>query len=145
MYILNTCLTVFEKRKTAFWRTKMRTDNYLQKVQQTGLQVGGLYIDFQRTTRVPEGKVSGLPAGLGSFPVYRVKDFLTSAPKEWNENAFFMPMYEQEAMWMNFSRNSNPKALIVAAGNINSITGKPFSSGTGLDIKLEKEQNYIVT
>ena len=30
---------------------------------------------FQRTCRVPEGKLNSLPAGLGYFPVFKVSDF----------------------------------------------------------------------
>ncbi len=95
---------------------------------------------------------------------------------------FFLPMYNQEAMWMNLQQKyvpkqnfpikplgilpggcvfppmprqprhlADPHALIIGAGNINAISGKPFDSSagkrcpsTGLDVKLEKEQNYVV-
>lgn len=125
-------------------------ENYAQR----SINVGGLEISFQRTVRVPEGKLNSLPAGLGAFPVYKVSDFDRTAPKEWNREGFFIPMYAQEAMWMSFGRDysSTPKALVVGAGNINAITGKPFDPSktnkrakSGLDIKLEKEQNYMVT
>lgn len=115
------------------------------------IDVSGLEITFQRTCRVPEGQLNSLPAGLGPFPVYKVADFKSGTPKEWHESAYFIPMYPQEAMWMNFARYvQNPKALIVGAGNINAVSGKPFAKskqkrkGTGLDIKLEKDQNYLV-
>lgn len=118
------------------------------------INVGGLEISFQRTVRVPEGRMNSLPAGLGNFPVYKVSDFKGNVPDHWNEDSFFMPMYPQEAMWMNFRGNyGDPKALIVAAGNINALTGKPFDKSldlesrqgnSSLEIKLEKEQNYIV-
>ncbi len=118
---------------------------------QQSVNVGGLTVSFQRTVRVPEGKLNSLPAGLGAFPIYKVKDFDKTAPKEWNREGYFIPMYAQEAMWMSFQHSDKPKALIVGAGNINAITGKPFdpSKGkgrktSGLDIKLEEEQNYMV-
>lgn len=49
----------------------------------------------------------------------------------------------------------NPKALIIGAGNINAVSGKPFDPSlqkgvrgkkkkSSLEIKLEKEQNYLV-
>ncbi len=137
------------------------------KPRHYSINVGGLGIDFQRTCRVPQGKLNSLPAGLGRFPIYKVGDFSCGAPRDWNREGFFMPMYKQEAMWINFSRrNNSPKALIVGAGNINAITGKPFDPSKarlegpygrvpridprmcpdegGLDIKLEDKQNYVV-
>jgi len=120
------------------------------------LQVGDLGVSFIRTCRVPVGRSNSLPAGLGEFPVYKVSDFKSGVPSEWYEDGLFFPMYKSEAMWMNFSRyNKQPNALIVAAGNINAVSGKPFdltknkfdkrrkSKASGLDIKLEKD-NYLV-
>ncbi len=120
----------------------------LQRVQLEYLNIGGLRVNFQRTCRVPAGVSNSLPAGLGSFPVFRVSDFKTGAPDEWRDDGYFMPMYRQEAMWINFARGymENPKALIVGAGNINAVSGVPFAR-TGeetLDIKLEPKQNYLV-
>lgn len=120
----------------------------LQRVQIECLDIGGLRVNFQRTCRVPAGVVNSLPAGLGSFPVFRVSDFKAGAPDEWREDGYFMPMYRQEAMWISFARGymENPKALIVGAGNINAVSGVPFSSPgeETLDIKLEPKQNYLV-
>ncbi len=118
----------------------------ITKLQQSTIEVAGLRINFQRTCRVPEGKLNSLPAGLGSFPVYRVSDFKSGAPDNWRADGYFMPMYRQEAMWISFARGymENPKALIVGAGNINAVSGKAFSGKEGIDVKLEKEQNYLV-
>ena len=92
------------------------------------VNIGGLQLNFQRTCRVPPGQVNSLPAGLGNFPVYKVSDFRAGCPKEWQDGGFFLPMYRQEAMWINFARGyaENPKALIIGAGNINAISAKPF-------------------
>lgn len=129
----------------------------LGKLQQSSLYVAELQISFQRTCRVPQGKINSLPASLGSFPLYQVRDFKQGVPKEWQEDAYFFPMYKQEAMWISFGRgrNEQPKALIIGAGNINAISGKPFDpskdklsgkkkKSKGLDIRLEQEQNYLV-
>ena len=133
----------------------MRTAQHpLDKYAMQTITVGGLPVNFQRTVRVPEGKLNSLPAGLGSFPIYRVSDFRQGCPETWRAEGYFMPMNPQEAMWLNFSGSyQNPRAAIIAAGNINAITGKPFDggylqaekheSGT-LDIKLETPQNYVV-
>ncbi len=127
-------------------------DGNLERFETKNIEIGGIGINFQRTCRVPQGKTNSLPAGLGSFPVYRVKDFKSGVPDNWKEEGYFFPVYEQEAMWFNFSRNNNPKAIIIAAGNINAITGKPFDPSkakgsnvaNGLDVKLEEKQNYVV-
>jgi hypothetical protein len=132
--------------------------NLVERLKQENVNMGGIGVNFQRTCRVPQGKVNGLPAGLGSFPVYKVSDFSTGAPGNWHKEGFFMPMYRQEAMWISFRRNySDPKALVIGAGNINAISGKPFdpsknklcgnrgNTKEGVEVKLEGEQNYIVT
>src|SRR3989338_9052102 len=129
----------------------------LGKLQQSSLYVAELQISFQRTCRVPQGKINSLPASLGSFPQYQVRDFKQGVPKEWQEDAYFFPMYKQEAMWISFGRgrNEQPKALIIGAGNINAISGKPFDpskdklsgkkkKSKGLHIRLEQEQKYLV-
>ena len=125
-------------------------ENLIGKLKHEYVSIGGLRLNFQRTCRVPQGKINSLPAGLGSFPVFKVSDFRYGTPKEWKSEGYFMPMYRQEAMWINFARGymENPKAVIMGAGNINAVTGKPFGKKGGgkssLDIKLEKEQNYLV-
>jgi hypothetical protein len=144
---------------------KMRTieENIIQTKKHEVLDIGGMRVNLQRTTRVPVGKINSLPAGLGSFPIYKVSDFRSGCPKQWRDDSYFFPMYRQEAMWLNFGRgyNHNAKALIVGAGNINAVTGKPFDPGkrlydengesdaqktdeTKLEIKLESPQNYLV-
>jgi hypothetical protein len=126
------------------------------------IEVGGLEVTFQRTVRVPAGKRNSLPAGLGSFPMYRVSDYKSGCPDNWRPDGFFFPIYRQEAMWINFGRTTGnePRALIVGAGNINAISGKPFDpsknklEGTAredgalgqvssLDVRLDDKQNYI--
>jgi hypothetical protein len=129
-----------------------------QYVQHHGIKLGGLSVTFHQTCRVPEGKMNSLPASLGRFPVYKVSDFHSGCPENFNQEGYFFPMYRQEAMWMSFGHPSTPQALIVAAGNINAISGKPFdrtkdkfaseeerkTAISGLEIKLEKAQNYLV-
>ncbi len=131
--------------------------NLLQKYQQEHMNMGGLRISLQRTLRVPVGQQNSLPAGLGSFPVFKVSDFKSGCPDEWREDGYFFPMYRQEAMWINFGRGyqESPKALIIGAGNINAISGMPFDPSKNkmagrkrkkksrLEIKLEEKQNYL--
>ncbi|MBI4144322.1 hypothetical protein HY486_03680 [Candidatus Woesearchaeota archaeon] len=101
------------------------------------VSVGDLSIGFQRTVRVPEGRINSLPAGLGRFPLYKVDDFKSGVPKEM-ESGYFMPMYKHEAMWMSFGREQKvPRALLIGAGMINAVSGEKLGE------KLVK-QNYIV-
>jgi len=107
--------------------------------------VGGLTIGFQRTVRVPQGRINDLPANLGNFPIYRVRDFQSRVPKNWNSEGFFMPMYSQEALWLSFRRKyHDPRALIVAAGNINAVTGRPFQTKDQKVNVALAEGNYMV-
>ncbi len=107
--------------------------------------VGDLTIGFQRTVRVPKNQLNNLPANLGNFPIYRVRDFSSRVPEGWNPEGFFMPMYSQEALWLSFKRNyDDPRALIVAAGNINAVTGRPFQiKDKAINVGLD-EGNYMV-
>ena len=78
-----------------------------------------LTIDFQRTLRIPDdNRAYRLPPGLGSFPLSRVDDYLDNLPDKWNQHGgVFLPMYQAEAMWINF-RGDYPMAVKIAAGKI---------------------------
>jgi hypothetical protein len=100
---------------------------------------GGLQISLERTLKIPDdGKVYPLPPSLGAFPLYKISDFVDTVPEEWRgKKGYFIPMYQSEAMWLNFSGSMN--ALIVNTSMINAITGK------GISKTLDgEEQNYIV-
>ncbi len=131
----------------------------LEQYVKDSLNVGGLGVTFHRTCRVQEGKVNSLPASLGHFPVYKVSDFKSGCPDNFRPEGYFFPMYRQEAMWIGFGSPQTPHALIIAAGNINAISGKPFDRSKdkfasederkatvagGLEVKLEKKQNYLI-
>ncbi|MFH1917257.1 MAG: hypothetical protein ABIJ21_08410 [Nanoarchaeota archaeon] len=118
----------------------------LQQYQASDIKIGDLQLSFYRTCRVPEGKLNSLPAGLGNFPIFSVKDFRSGTPSEWHDEGFFFPMYTQEAMWVGFNRgyHKEPSALVIGAGNINAITGKQFDDKGALEVKLQDPQNYLV-
>ncbi|MBI4980561.1 hypothetical protein HZC30_03335 [Candidatus Woesearchaeota archaeon] len=135
-----------------------RDQHPLEKYVKHALNVGSLGITLHRTCRVPEGKMNSLPASLGHFPVYKVADFHSGCPENWNREGSFFPMYRQEAMWVGFGHPASPLALVIGAGNINAVSGKPFdrtkdkfaseeerkAAKEGLEIKLEKAQNYLI-
>lgn len=110
--------------------------------QHSHVGVAGLRIEPMRTLRVAYDRTSDLPAGLGRFPIYSVADFRSGVPSEWQDGFFFMPMYQSEALWLNFDRGSvhgEPYALIVAAGAINAISGRKMT-----EARLAGDpQNYV--
>ena len=77
--------------------------------------------------------------GLGDFPLRHVDDFAAAVPPAWlRHGGVFLPMYQAEAMWINFS-GSYPMALKIAAGKVCALTGKAWSSELVAD-----PQSYLV-
>ena len=97
-------------------------------------------IDFQRTLRIPDdNREYPLPPGLGRFSVEHVDDFADSLPDSWHEHGgVFIPMYQSEALWINFS-GDYPCAVKIAAGKIDAVSGKSWSNGLSDD-----PQDYAV-
>ncbi|NCC41299.1 MAG: hypothetical protein EOM21_18085 [Gammaproteobacteria bacterium] len=98
------------------------------------------HIDFQRTLRIPDdNRDYPLPPGLGRFPLQHVDDFKDRVPADWvRHGGVFLPMYQTEALWINF-RGSYPCAVKIAAGKINAVTGEAWAN------PLEGEpQDYVV-
>lgn len=97
-------------------------------------------IEFQRTLRIrDDNREHYLPPGLGRFPLSRVDDYSDNLPERWNEHGgVFFPMYQSEAMWINF-RGDYPMAVKIAAGKINAVTGKPWNEEL-----TDEPQDYLV-
>jgi hypothetical protein len=107
-----------------------------------------LTIGFQRTLRIPDdGRTYPLPAGLGRFPLRHVDDFSMTVPRKWSTHGGVMlPMYQSEAMWINFSSqylvkhaHAWPFAVKIAAGKVDAVTGKKWKKGI-----FRTKQNYMV-
>ena len=100
-------------------------------------------IDFQRTLRIPDdGREHFLPPGLGSFPLRHVDDFAEKVPGGWLERGgVSLPMYQSEALWLNFSSHAGyPFLLKVAAGKVNAVTGENWTDAPA----RQPEQDYLV-
>lgn len=99
-------------------------------------------VEFQRTLRIPDdGKDYPLPAGLGRFALHHVEDFAGRVPDRWLQHGgVMMPMYQAEAMWMNFDGGDYPVAVKIAAGKINAINGEDWHAG----LNRRPSQNYAV-
>jgi len=100
-----------------------------------------LSIEFQRTLRIPDdGSDYPLPPGLGRFPLRHVDDFTENLPhKILNYGGVMMPMYQSEALWLQFSGNY-PFVVKVATGKMNAVTGEPWVEGIHRD-----PQDYLVS
>lgn len=108
-----------------------------------------LSINFQRTLRIPDDdKTYPLPPGLGSFPLVHVDDHSDSVPPKWlDHGGIILPMYQAEAMWLNFHPHSDfergsayPFAIKVSTGKIDAVTGKDHTNGLHLN-----PQDYLVS
>jgi hypothetical protein len=86
-------------------------------------------VEFQRTLRIPDdNREYPLPPGLGKFPLFHVEDYAKKLPAQWSSRGgVFLPMYQAEALWLNFS-GDYPFAVKVAAGKINAVTGKQWQN-----------------
>ena len=86
-------------------------------------------IGFQRTLRIPDdNRDYPLPPGLGAFPLSHVDDYADTVPNAWNKHGgVFLPMYQAEAMWLDFTA-SYPMAVKVAAGKIDALTGETWTN-----------------
>ena len=106
-----------------------------------------LEVGFQRTLRIPDdNRDYPLPPGLGAFPLNHVDDHLERLPAKWGQRGgVFLPMYQAEAMWLNFT-GSYPMAVKVAAGKANALTGDPWTnelSGEPQDYLVVPDQPWL--
>jgi hypothetical protein len=98
------------------------------------------HIDFQRTLRIPDdNREYPLPPGLGRFPIEHVGDYSDKLPGTWRKHGgVFVPMYQAEALWINFS-GGYPCAVKIAAGKINAVSGESWRGGLS-----DSPQDYVV-
>jgi len=112
-------------------------------------------IEFQRTLRIPDdGDEYSLPPGLGAFPVRHLDDYYNNVPTSWRKRGgVLLPMYQSEAMWLNFSCSQVPKhwvpypfAIKIGTGKINATTGDEWTdglSGTNQDYLVAPIQPWL--
>jgi hypothetical protein len=112
----------------------------MSAIDRRSTSIGSLEIEFQRTLRIPDdGKIYPLPAGFGCFPLRQVDDYKDTVSVPWIEHGgVLMPMYQSEALWINFTTDY-PFAVKIAAGKINAVTGEPWRA----DLQ-RNPQNYLV-
>lgn len=107
-----------------------------------------LTIDFQRTLRIPDDdRTYPLPPGLGRFPLSHVDDHAANVPAAWlQRGGVMMPMYQSEAMWLNFHSvrihdrgQAYPFAIKIATGKQCAVSGNAWVDGL-----QQGPQNYMV-
>ena len=110
-------------------------------------------VGFQRTLRIPDdGREYPLPAGLGWFPLRHVDDHADTVPASWlARGGVILPMHQTEALWLSFDADY-PMAVKVAAGRINAVSGKEWSTPLhgpknpppGYRARAAHHQDYLV-
>ncbi|KAF7679239.1 transcription factor 3 [Alternaria burnsii] len=96
---------------------------------------GDLKISFRRTVRVPETKESNwLPPDLGAFPLKPVSQHSKSLPPGMAvKGGVFFPMYQYEAMWINFStvhEDMLPYMIKIYVGGVNVVSAQTAMEST---------------
>lgn len=102
---------------------------------------GVLTLTLHRTIRVPDNRdVSSLPPSLGQFPLFRVRDHAARLPPDMAaKGGLFFPMYQREAMWINFAA-TRPFAVKVHVGGVNAVSGLPREDGGSEDTEKTREK-----
>jgi hypothetical protein len=138
------------REQTSKSKLLKRSDDMAKKTKKLNLEISldrikigeNLTINFQRTLRIPDdNNTYPLPPGLGNFPICKVSDYLDRVPESWKDKGdFFIPMYQREALWINFNGAYwHPNAVKIAVGKVNAISGKRLHRGLN-----KTEQNYMV-
>ncbi|KAK2012979.1 integral membrane protein [Colletotrichum eremochloae] len=111
-----------------------------------------LTIRLNRTIRVPDNRdTNNLPPGMGTFPLFKVRDFAHKMPETMaKKGGVFFPMYQREAMWIGFSSRA-PFAIKIYVGGVNAVSGFPMTENEKTKEKRLKMlssgqtiQDYIV-
>lgn len=115
-------------------------------------QLQSLTISFKRTIRVPDNaKKANLPPDLGNFPLFKVRDFASNLPLPMaRQGGLFFPMYQREAMWIDFTAHS-PFMIKIYAGGVNVVSGEhsietaeTMKRRRGLAVGKKNIQDYVV-
>lgn len=91
-----------------------------------------------------DNRLHQLPGSLGSYDLFSVEACSSHLPKNISESGgLFFPMWQREAMWLNFKPKQHKWAVRVFIGHINTISGRAIEETTDKNAE-EKQQDYIV-
>lgn len=122
------------------------------KLTQDHVLLGDLDISFRRTVRVPDNQqLSQLPPNIGKFPLFQVKDYADKMPPEMvDKGGLFIPMYQREAMWINF-KSKKRYAIKIYVGGVNAVSGEPAVENAATTLRRRQKlsqnkpiQDYVV-
>ncbi|KAF2688901.1 hypothetical protein K458DRAFT_331541 [Lentithecium fluviatile CBS 122367] len=102
-----------------------------------------LRISFRRTIRVPDNhQTSFLPPDLGTFPLKSTTKYAEKLPTQMvAKGGLFFPMYQSEAMWINFKPSSKQVYLIkIYVGGVNAISGEPAVEDAGTRLRRQAKR-----
>lgn len=107
-------------------------------------ELDSLRVTLHRTLRLPEDdKTHALPPSLGHFPVKLVDEYKNAVPPHWVEHGgVFLPMWQREAMWLQFHCAGRPAAIKVAAGKVDAVSGEKWEKK--LTVGESGKENYMV-
>ncbi|OBS23273.1 hypothetical protein FPOA_03825 [Fusarium poae] len=117
------------------------------------VEIDDLVIEFKRTIRVPDNNdTNNLPPDEGSFPLYKVDDHAEELPLSMaQKGGLFIPMYQREAMWINF-RSTHQYAIKILVGGINAVSGESSVPNAATSLRRrtllrqgKSVQDYVVT
>tara|TARA_A100001015_G_C15035322_1_gene735835 strand:+ start:2466 stop:3500 length:1035 start_codon:yes stop_codon:yes gene_type:complete len=98
-------------------------------------------IEFKRTLRVPDNSENHyLPPDLGNFPLRHIEDIdLKEKNHLKKRGGVIMPMFQADALWINFFAIEYPIAIKIGTGKICAISGETWTA------KLSQNpQDYVV-
>ncbi|ORY74784.1 hypothetical protein BCR35DRAFT_343890 [Leucosporidium creatinivorum] len=112
-------------------------------IDKKGIKVGDVSVDFHRTLRVPDdGEVHLLPPSLGTFPLKPVSSCSNVPDSISSRGGFITPIFQREAMWLNFVHSCGGDAVKIHVGGINALSG--LARNADLNQANPEQQDYIV-
>jgi hypothetical protein len=105
----------------------------------------GFQVSFERTPRMPDdNKLHQLPGSLGNYDLFSVDAYADRLPVNIREDgSVFFPMWQREAMWLNFETQRHKCAVRVFMGHVNAVSGLTMED-TASSEDDSRKQDYIV-
>ncbi|EOA92167.1 uncharacterized protein SETTUDRAFT_134260 [Exserohilum turcica Et28A] len=91
-----------------------------------------------------DNKLHQLPGSLGQFELYSVNAYSERLPSRMKDaGGVFFPMWQREAMWVNFEQGRYKYAVRVFMGHVNAVSGRQMKEGPETQDGVDA-QDYIV-
>ncbi|KAB2109215.1 hypothetical protein AG0111_0g3523 [Alternaria gaisen] len=91
-----------------------------------------------------DNRLHQLPGSLGSYDLFSVEAYSNHLPNNiCKSGGVFFPMWQREAMWLNFEPKQHNWAVRVFMGHVNTISGRTMEETANKEVEDQK-QDYIV-